>query len=84
MRAEITNRQKRPARKMISAMFSNRTLLTFVLRIERNDKIQLDINMNMAIAVNSSMIVFSIISFMFNEVRTIKHKPNSVAEVFRI
>jgi hypothetical protein len=80
----VINRKNSPERKIKSAIFSNRIPDFLMLRIDRKDKTQLIININIAIAVSSSIMLFSAILLILNEVRTTKQRPIRVAEVFRI
>lgn len=55
MRAAVIKREDSPMKNKISANFSYFNPNKVVLRIDRNDRIQLNINENMANAVNSSI-----------------------------
>ena len=79
----VINKKNNPAKNTISAINSNRSTL-ILFRIEMNDKTQLVMNIIIAKAVSSSMIVSADLFPIFIEVNTIKQRPNKVAEVLRI
>ena len=74
----------RPKRNKISAIFSIFFERTVVLRIAKKDKIQLVIKMIIASAAPSSINEDSSSLEILTDVKTIKQKPNKLAEVFKI
>lgn len=71
-------------KKTISATFSNRLLIEFLLLIEMNERTQLVINIKIANAVSSSMKVEPFIERILRDVSTIKQSPKRFAEVFKM
>lgn len=69
---------------MISAIFSRKSDLLKLLRIDIKDKIQLAINKIVVAAVISSITVVSENFNIFKEVKTTKHSPNKLEDAFRI
>jgi hypothetical protein len=84
MNMVMINKEKSPRRKMISAVFSNRSLFEALLFSARKENKLLAINMKMAAAVNSSMRVLPVRFNTFSEVSTTKQIPNKVEEAFRM
>ena len=80
----IINKEKSPSRKIISAVFSKRSLFPFLLLMDRNESTLLNINIKMATAVNSSISVLPSRFNNFSEVRTIKQIPSRLEDVVRM
>jgi hypothetical protein len=80
----VQNKSISPIRNTMSATFSYFTLLTDFVRIDKKESMLLVIKKIMATAVNSSINVASLNFRTLMEVRTIKHKPSRLDEVFRI
>lgn len=76
----ITN----PDKNMKSAVFSNRWLEVFVLRIAIKDRIQLVMKNITAATANSSMREPSVSASFFKDVSTIKQIPSKFADVLKI
>ena len=55
IKAAVINNENRPTKNKTSANFSYFNPNAVVLRIDKNDKMQLNINENIANAVNSSI-----------------------------
>ncbi len=79
----MTKSKNKPIKNIISATNSSR-VSSFLLRIDKKDRIQLTIKRTIATAVNSSIMVSADWSFIFIEVNTTKHNPNIVADVLSI
>ena len=73
-----------PQRNKISAVLSNLFEFTFLLRMARKDNKQLLMKITIAKAAPSSINVDSCSLATLTEVKTIKQKPNKLAEVFKI
>lgn len=84
IRVAVTKRDESPTKNKTSAYFSYFIPISVLLRMAKKDKMQLNINENIANAVNSSINVAAFISRIFLDVKTIKHKPNKLAEVFKM
>lgn len=80
----VTESDESPMKNKISAYFSYLCPVLLVLRIDKKDNIQLDIKKSIAKAVNSSIKVAAFIASIFLDVRTIKHNPNKLADVFNM
>lgn len=80
----VINNKPRPPRKKISATFSSFSPLPAYFLIERNDRIQLIMNITIAIVASSSTNVAALISSALIEVSTTKQSPSRVADVFNI
>ena len=72
----VTNKSDNPARKKISATFSNLLLLLIEPLIDKKDRIQLAINITVATVVSSSIIVLPEMFNNFKDVKTTKQIPN--------
>ena len=72
----VINKSDNPARKKISATFSNLLLLLIEPLIDKKERIQLAINITVATVVNSSMIVLPEMFNNFKDVKTTKQIPN--------
>lgn len=84
MSTAVIKSDERPIKNRTSAYFSYRIPNSLLLRMAKKDKMQLNINEKIANAVNSSINVALFISRMFLEVKTIKHKPSKLADVFKM
>jgi Ca2+-binding EF-hand superfamily protein len=80
----VTNKSTNPVKKKMSAIFSSLPAFFIVPFIDKNDRIQLVINKNMAAVVNSSMIVLPEMLSNLSEVSTTKHNPSKLEEAFKI
>lgn len=80
----MINRSDNPARKKISAIFSNLPLFLIEPLIAKKESIQLAMNMIIATVVSSSMIVLPEIFNSLREVSTTKQSPNKLDEAFNI
>jgi hypothetical protein len=81
----ITNTKNKATIKILSAMRSYLTVrISFDVRIEKKEKIQLAINNMHATPVSSSIFDSSLNFDIFNEVRTIRQNPNKLDDVFKI
>jgi hypothetical protein len=80
----VINNRIRPIKKIMSAKFSYRAPNLFVLRMERKERMLLVINISMASAVISSIIVVSCSFSTFSEVSTRKQNPSRFDEVLSI
>ncbi len=74
----------KPNRNKISAKFSSLVDSIFLLRMARNDSIQLIIKITIANEALSSIREDSWSFEIFTEVITIKQNPNKLADVFKI
>lgn len=84
IRPAVTKRHDNPTKNKRSAYFSYFSPNTVLLRIARKERMQLNINENMANAVSSSIKVAAFISRIFLEVSTMKHNPSKFADVFKM
>ena len=82
--AAVKKREPKPIKNKISAYFSYFWPNEVVLRMAKKDKMQLNINENIAKAVSSSISVAAFISRIFLDVNTMKHNPNKFADVFKM
>ena len=80
----VIKRDDSPMKNKTSAYFSYLCPIPLAFRMDKKDKIQLDIKNRMAKAVKSSIRVAAFIARIFLEVKTIKHNPNKLADVFKI
>lgn len=80
----VTNSNDNPARKKISAIFSSLPLFLIDPLIDKKERIQLAINMMMAMVVSSSMMVLPEIFSSLREVSTTKQSPSKLDEAFNI
>lgn len=76
----VTNKSDNPARKKISATFSNLLLRFIEPLIDKKERIQLAINITVATVVSSSIIVLPEMFNNFKEVKTTKQMPNKFEE----
>lgn len=81
----VINKTESPIIKTKSAIFSYFSAsLSFLLRIDRNDKKLLVIKDTVATAVNSSIIDVCFNFKTFKEVKTIKQRPRRFDDVFNM
>ena len=80
----VRNRQLRPQRKRISAIFSQSRLLRKLPLIDMKERIQLDIKKIVVPVVISSIKVASDNFNNFKEVSTTKQSPNKLEEALSI
>lgn len=80
----VTKSKKSPVRKKISAILSSFKLEVLSLRMERNERILLAMNITMARVATSSMIVAALRFNIFMEVSTIKQSPSRLEDVLRM
>ena len=80
----VINRELKPVKNIISAIFSYLSALSVLLLIDKNENILLLINMIVAIEVHSSMNVALSNLNIFIDVNTRKQIPNKFAEVFKM
>ena len=80
----VTNNNVNPARKNISAIFSSLPLFLIEPLIDKNERIQLAINIMIAKVVSSSISVLSVMFNNLSDVSTTKQSPNKLEEAFKI
>ena len=80
----VINRELKPVKNIISAIFSYLSALSVLLLIDKNENILLLINMIVAIEVHSSMNVTLSNLNIFIDVNTRKQIPSKLAEVFKM
>jgi hypothetical protein len=80
----VTNKSSNPTRKKISAIFSSLPAFFIVPLIDKNERIQLVINKNIAAVVNSSMIVLPEIFNSLSDVSTTKQSPRRLEDAFKM
>ena len=83
-RMEVINRTHSPAKKIISAAFSSFLLRSDCPRIERKERMQLNIKRIMAAKVISSIIDCSDFPSSLIDVRIRKQMPSKLDDVFKI
>jgi hypothetical protein len=83
-RTVVINKSDNPARKNISAMFSNLPLCLMVPLIDKKERTQLVINRIIANVIISSIIVLPDMFNNLSEVNTTKQSPNKFEEAFKI
>ena len=80
----VPNRQNKPTRKLISAIFSSLSPALVLLRRAKKERILLIINKIIAAVVNSSITVSAWSFNNLSEVNTIKQIPSRLDDVLRM